>query len=325
MKSFDLISIGDTTHDVFLEVEEDIKIMKDQKGDEYLGMKFAEKIPVKKLTNVPAVGNAANVAVGASRLGLKTALYTNLGDDQSGREMRDILVNQENIAPNYIIMDRERASNYSTVINYGAERIILVYHEERNYSLPELAPSSWAYFSSVAKGHDKLHTQIPDYITKHKVKLGFNPGSFQLREGVHILRPIIEVCEVMFVNKEEAQGLVGVEEDIKILLKKLHDAGPRVAVITDGPGGSYSFDGTTYRFLEIFPSPLVERTGAGDAYSTGFLSALALDLGVADAMRWGTFSSAFVVGEIGAQRGLLTREKMEQVSKENSAFQPREI
>lgn len=325
-KHFDLISIGDTTLDIFKELEEGVKVLEDERGEKYLGLKFAEKIPVKKLTKVPAVGNAANVAVGGSRLGLSTALYTNLGNDRVGEEMRDILVNQEGIAPDYIVMDEERASNYSTVINYQAERVILVYHEERDYGLPEgMAPASWVYFSSLAAGHERLHKEIPSYVRKHGAKLGFNPGSFQLREGMEVLRPIIEASTVLFVNREEAQGLVGKEEDIKKLLSKLCEAGPEIAVITDGPEGSYSFDGSIFRFLEIFPSPLVERTGAGDAYSTGFLSALALGHGVSDAMRWGTFSSAFVVGEIGAQKGLLTRERMEQLAQENPGFQPREI
>lgn len=324
MKSFDLISVGDTTFDLFLEIEEEVKLFKDEKGETYLGLKFAEKIPVKKLTNVPAVGNAANVAVGGSRLGLSTALYTNLGNDNVGEEMREVLL-REGIAPDYIVIDKERPSNHSTVINYGAERVILVHHEKREYGLPNLAPSSWMYFSSLAKGHDRLHTEIPEYVKKNKTKLGFNPGSFQLREGIAILRPIIEVCEVLFVNREEAQTLVGESADIKELLKRLCEIGTKIAVITDGPKGSYSYDGSTFRFLEIFPSPLVERTGAGDAYSTGFLSALALGRDIADAMRWGTFSSAFVVGEIGAQKGLLTGEQMEKICAENKDFQSREV
>ncbi|HEB13640.1 MAG TPA: hypothetical protein ENI13_01525, partial [candidate division CPR3 bacterium] len=87
MKKFDLITVGDTTLDVFLELEEEVKVIKDKTtGLDYLGLVNAEKIPVKKLTIVPAVGNSANVAIGAARLGLKSAIYTILGEDQTGSD-----------------------------------------------------------------------------------------------------------------------------------------------------------------------------------------------------------------------------------------------
>lgn len=323
MKKFDFISIGDTTLDVFLELEEDTKIIK-KDGVEYLGVAFAEKIPIKKFTSIPAVGNSANVAIGTSRLGLNTAFYTILGNDSIGHEMADIL-KKEKISKDYIVFDKKRASNFSAVLNYNAERTILVHHEHRDYNLPKMSSTKWVYFSSLAAGHEKLHKQIPAFVRKTKAKLGFNPGSFQLREGVKKLKPIIKECTVLFVNREEAQELVGKNSDIKKLLVKLSNLGPKISVITDGPKGSYAYDGKKFLFLKIFPAPLVERTGAGDAYSTGFLSALAQGKGVLNAMRWGTFSSASVIQHIGAREGLLSKQEMNKVVKENPNFQPKEL
>ena len=218
---FDLISIGDTTLDVFLELEEEVKIIKEKKEKRsYLGLVNAEKIPVKKFTYVPAVGNSANVAIGVSRLGLKSALYTFLGQDQVGKEMFGIL-KKERVAEDYITFDTKKGSNYSVVLNYKGERTILVYHEKRNYTLPKLSLAQWIYFSSLAEGHSKLHSEIPEYIKKHKACLGFNPGSHQLREGLQKLRPILNVATVLFVNRQEAQTLVGKEEDIKKLMQKI--------------------------------------------------------------------------------------------------------
>ncbi len=325
MKKFDLISVGDTTLDVFLELEEEVKIIKDKtSGLDYLGLVNAEKIPVKKLTVVPAVGNSANVAVGASRLGLKSAIYTIIGADKTGDEMVEVL-KKEKVAPDYIERDKKRGSNFSAVLNYKAERTILVYHEKRTYNLPKLPKAPWMYFSSLAAGHEKLHTQIPKYVKKNKVRLGFNPGSFQLREDIKKLSPILKVTEVLFVNRAEAQTLVGQESNIKKLLLKLHQRGPRVVVITEGPKGSYASNGEHVWYLKIFPAPLRERTGAGDAFSTGFLSALAQGKKVPDAMRWGTISSASVIQYIGAQEGLLSKKEMMATLKKNPKFQPTEL
>jgi sugar/nucleoside kinase (ribokinase family) len=321
---FDVISIGDTTLDVFLELEKEIKVIKEKNGKEYLGLLNAEKIPVKKLTNILAVGNSANVAVGSSRLGLKTALYTVLGNDEIGKEMANVL-QKEGVAKDYIVFDKKQKSNFSAVLNYRAERTILVYHEKRTYKLPKFASTKWIYYSSLAEGHEVLHLEIPAYVKKYKVLLGFNPGSHQLNEGLKKLRPILKVTTVLFVNREEAQALVGKERDIKKLVKKLHKEGVKIVAITDGPKGSYASDGKNVYYVKIFPAPLVERTGAGDSFSTGFISALIYGKEIQEAMCWGTVNSASVIGKIGAREGLLKKRELENILKKHPSFKAKRI
>ena len=324
-KSFDLISVGDTAFDIFLELSKEVKVLKDPKTKvEYLGLVNAEKITVDKLTNVPAVGNAPNVAIGVSRLGLKAGLYTIVGDDEVGEESLEIF-KREKVAIDYVVIDKKLGSNTSVVLNHKAERTILVYHEKRDYSLPKLAATKWMYFTSLAEGHNKLHKQIPQYVQKHKVKLGFNPGSHQMHEGIKKMRPILAVTTVLFVNRDEAQTLVGKSKDIKELFYRLHKEGPKIVAITIGPKGSYASDGKKLYFLDIFPAPLVERTGAGDSFATGFISSLVLGHTVPEAMRWGTINSASVIQKIGARAGLLTKKEMESTLKKNKKFQAKKI
>lgn len=324
MAKFDLISVGDTQYDVFLELEEETKILKDpESGMEYLSLVSAEKIPAKSYKAVPAVGNSANVAIGASRLGLKSAFYTHLGKDDVGEEELKIF-KKEKVATDYVVWDKERGSNFSAVLNYKGERTIIVHHEHRPYELPKLSPAEWMYFSSLAEGHDKLHTQIPEYVKKHGVKVGFNPGSFQLKEKEGLCN-MMEATTVFFVNKEEAQELLGNSKDVKELLKGLKAKGPEIVVITDGPGGSYCHDGKTFWHLEIFRVPVVEMTGAGDSYSSGFIGALAHGKDISEAMRWGAVNAGSVIQKIGAREGLLTKKEIEQFLKEHQEFQAREI
>ncbi len=325
MKRFDLISIGDTQHDVFLELEQETKILEDKKSKtKYLGIVYAEKIPVKKFTSILAVGNSANVAIGSSRLGLKTALYTVLGSDMTGREELNVF-KKEKVATDYIVWDRKRQSNFSAILNYKGERTILVHHEHRNYVFPVLAPAAWVYLSSMGPGFEKTQAPLVRYVKKHGVKMGFNPGSFQMKAGLKKLVPLIRASKVFFVNREEAETLLKKRADIKTLLKLLYRLGPKIVVITDGPKGSYSFDGKQALFLQVFPAKIVERTGTGDAYSTGFLTALAHGKSVKEAMRWGTFNSASVLQHIGAREGLLTKTAMSGFVKKNKIFQPKKI
>ncbi len=313
MNKFDVISVGDTTLDVFMELDEANAKVICQNGDEddcVIQLAWADKIPVKKLTKVYAVGNAANVAVGCSRLGLKAALYTILGDDASGKECFNVL-KSEKVAKDYIVWDKQRGSNYSAVINYKGERTILVYHEPRTYELPTLAKADWIYLTAIGKGHEKLDQQIIEYVEKTGAKLGYNPGDLQLREGFEAMKPLIKKCEVFFVNKQEAERLLGKKAEVKELLQLMHHEGPKIVVITDGGKGSYSFDGTDYYFQDVLHVPMIEMTGTGDSYATGFISALHLGKSISEAMKWGTSNAAAKLQQIGAQKGLLTRKQME--------------
>src|SRR3989344_2988005 len=259
-KKFDVISIGDTTLDVFMELDEaNAKVVCKDGDDEdcVIQLTFADKIPVKKVTKVYAVGNAANVAIGCARLGLKAALYTILGEDSTGQDCFAVL-KSEGVAKDYITWDKKRGSNYSAVINYKGERTILVYHQPRTYNLPKLAKADWIYLTAIGKGHEKLDQQIIDYVQKTGAKLGYNPGDLQLREGFEAMKPLIRHCQVFFVNKQEAQRLVGKNDNVKELLKLLHNEGPKIVVITDGGKGSYSFDGTDFYFQEVLKVPLIE-------------------------------------------------------------------
>lgn len=324
MADFDLISIGDSTIDVFMEVDpQDADLLcKLDDQDCFVAFKYGAKIPVKSMKRIAAVGNAANNAIGSSRLGLKTALYTVLGSDSDAQEMKAIF-EQEGVDTKFVVTENDKRSNFSVVLNYSAERSIFVFHEERNYNLPELPQAGWVYFTSVGRGHEVLHSQIPDYVRKSGAKLGYNPGTHELKEGIEVLAPVLTATTVLLVNREEAHGLVGGDiMEIKGLLKALKDTGPQTVVITDGRGGSYaSIDGREVWFCPIpLESPVVERTGCGDAYSTGFLAALVQGKELPEAMLWGTMNATSVIQYVGAREGLLTPEGMQKTIEKWGSF-----
>jgi ribokinase len=306
---FDLVSIGDSTIDTLLQVhnaEVNCTLHSDRC---VICFNFADKIPVDKIHRKVA-GNAANNAVGVSRLGLKTAVYTILGDDGTGEQIKEAL-KKEKIHLDYIIHDLKQETNSSVVINFGGERTILVYHAKRTYHLPKDIKTKWMYYTSVGQDHLKLNNQVIKLVKEKKIKLGYNPGTFQLRAGVNHMKVVLAVCEIVFVNKEEAARIVGAQYDIRHYLLALHKLGPKIVVITDGRNGSYVFDGEKFWQMGILNTPVVERTGAGDAYATGFIAALFHKKNVATAMCWGTCNSSSVIMKYGPQDGLLTKSGME--------------
>ena len=99
---------------------------------------------------------------------------------------------------------------------------------------------------------------------------------------------------------------------IKELLTQLKKLGPKIVVITDGKNGSYALDEKGKMLKQdCVQCKVVEKTGAGDSYTTGFLAAILQELPIKTAMAWGTLNAASVIGQIGAQAGLLRKEEME--------------
>lgn len=311
---FDLITIGDTTIDVF-------HMLKDHEihvscslntTDCQLCMSYADKIPVAEIHRLVA-GNATNNAVGAARLGLKTAIYTIVGADRAGEDIREQL-EREGVDRDYLIVDQEGMTNYSTVLSFQGERTILVYHAPRAYRLPRLAKTDWVYLTSMADGSETIFSDLRTYLDRERAKLVYQPGTFQIRLGAAKSRVLLEVAELILLNKEEAIDYTQSDATISIrsLLAKLHALGPRRVVITDGRQGSFASDTDgVWQLGTDSTIPRTEVTGAGDAYAIGVTTALMTGQPLLEAMRWGTINAQSVIQQIGPQAGLLTRESME--------------
>jgi len=319
---YDIISLGDSTLDAFFELDEkDAQVLCDlNKENCVICFHYADKIPVKSFTRVPAAGNAANNAVGSARLGMKAAIYTILGQDEIGEDIANVFKN-ERVDSKYIIWDNVHGSNVSAVLNYQGERTILVYHQPRLYAWPgDFGPTKWIYYTSMGKEHYILHEPLIHYVKTNPVNLSFNPGTHQLKEGISVLEPIMQVSQVFAVNKEEAQELVGDIREMKSLLSEVKKHCKGVVVITDGAEGSYATDGQKFYKLGIFPCPRVEMTGAGDAYATAFVAAMFHGKEIPTAMAWGAVNSAFVIQKIGPQAGLLKKDELEKTLADHPEF-----
>lgn len=318
---FDFLAIGDPTIDTFLLVE-DIQI-KAIKGQLKAIINWGDKLPVQNFYRTVA-GNAANAAVGASRLGLKTAFYTVLAHDAGGREIIHKM-RKEKVATDYIVIDEKHPTNASTVLSHNGERTIFVYHEHRKYKLPRLAPATWIYLTSLGDGFEKIYKDLAKYLDRTKAKLAFNPGTFQLRKGPKFNKLMLERTEVLSLNKEEAQSWAGSSEDVEVLSRKLQKMGPKVVVITDGPKGAYSFSSEGFFYIPQFPGPRIEATGAGDSFTTAYVAALAYGKTNQEALKWGPINAGSVVQKIGPQAGLLTKRELQSKSRYTKNFRAVEL
>jgi len=324
----DFLAVGDIVTGAFIKLPDAHVDL--HAGQREICMRFGDKLPFDSVVVVPAVGNSPNAAVSAHRLGLNAALATDLGSDGFGKEQMSALTS-EGIDTTYVRKHDGLASNYHYVLRFGPERTILVKHTNFPYKMPSLKSAPrWIYLSSLADNSLPYHHEIISYLQTHpETKLAFQPGTFQIKLGVDALKGLYKMTEVFFCNKEEAMLITNTKEsDITVLLKNVHNLGPKIPVITDGPNGAYALDGEDVLFCPMYPdpNPPVDRTGAGDSFSSTFISALALGKNIREALEWGPINSMSVVQKIGAQEGLLTREKLEDfLSKKPANYQTKKI
>ena len=310
----DFVAIGDTVIDAFIRLKDaEITGTPDQ-PDYKICLPFAEKVPYESVTVVPAVGNAANAAVAAARLGLRSALVSNVGDDQHGRDCLAALL-ADKVDANFVKVNAGAKTNYHYVLWLPPERTILIKHEKYDYAMPDVGEPKWLYFSSVADTAYPFHEYVADYLDSHTLtKFAFQPGKNEINLGKEKLARLYKRADIFFCNVEEAEKILGMNTlGTEELLKRMRELGPKTVVITDGPKGAYAYDGEKIMFKDPYPDPKppLDRTGAGDAFASTTVAALALGKDLETAMGWAMVNAMSVVQEIGAQKGLLSKTELE--------------
>lgn len=316
-KQMDFLAIGDVTTDTFIRLK-DATITCDPTGDKCtISMPWGAKLAYDFAVDISGVGNAANAAVSAARIGLATSFLSHAGKDLLG----DVCVStleKEGISTG-LVTRTEHSSNHDFVLWQGAERTILVKHESSDYLLPKnITIPRYIYLSSVGDSSGTFHANLTTWLIEHtEIVFAFQPGR-ELADGFDVHKQLYARTNICIMNKQEAEGLLKLgETDIKELLRTLHTSGPKLVLITDGPNGAYSFDGNELLFVPMYPDPKppYDRTGAGDAFASTVVSALAQGIPLETALLWGPINSMSVVQYVGAQEGLLSQEKIQEFLK----------
>lgn len=314
MGNLDFIAIGELAIDAFIRLKDATVNCDIDHENCKICMDFGAKIPYESVTEIPAVANAGNAAVSASRLGIKSAIVAHVGQDLNGEKCLNSL-KKDGVSTDYVFVDQNKQTNYHYILWFEQDRTILQKHSDFEYSLPEIGSPKWIYLTSLGEKSLEFHTTISEYLKSHPdVKLAFQPGIFQIKFGTEALKNTYEETDVFFGNVEESQTILNEKShDLPTLLKGIANLGPKIVIITDGYEGAYGYDGTEMWFMPIYPHTPIERTGAGDAFASTIVSALAIGKTLAEALRLAPINSMSVTQYVGAQEGLLTLEKLEEL------------
>lgn len=316
MQPIDFLAIGDTVVDEFIRLKEASVNCDINTEACTISMRWGDKIPFESATFIAGVGNSANAAVSASRLGLKTAFIANIGDDHDGDEIIKAF-EKEGLDTSLISRHVGGVTNHHFVLWYESERTILVKPETYKYEFPaELPEAKAVYLSSIGDVDQSYYDDMASYLEKHPdTFFTFQPGTFQMKMAADKLARMFARTDLFVVNKEEAARVLGIpegSEEVRSLADKLHALGPKKVIVTDGRNGAFALvDGTLYQ-VPMYPDDRqpFERTGAGDAFASTVTAAVALGEPFEKALLWGPINSMSVVQDLGAQRGLLSRETL---------------
>lgn len=335
----EVLCVGDATIDAFLTIHEASLHCRLNDEARELRIRYGEKIPVESCCFLLG-GIACNVAVGLKRLGITASLVAEIGDDEFSQKILRTL-EREGVHTSFLIQTSGAAASFAVAINFAGERTLFVEHVRRDHNFSfHHTQAEWVFLGGLGQEWKGAYQKTVEFVKNENLRLAFTPGSQQFTEGRENFIDTLAATHALFVNLQEAARIMNQEsfdkaqdksgirgegrsaEFVKESLKEIQAMGPRVVSITDGKNGSFAIDeeGTMYT-MRMFPGEAIEKTGAGDAYTSGMLGALVLGLPVPEAMRFGAVNAASVVAKIGAQEGLLDREEIEKRLVEHSDFQ----
>jgi ribokinase len=319
---FDVVTIGGATRDFFISsdkcrVVDNKKSLKERK---LLAFELGAKHYIKDLHSFLG-GGACNTAIGFSRLGLKTSVKICVGVFEEGRWIKNTL-KKEKVDISLIKSTRAEPSGLSFIIidskSKSREHIAFSYRGANKYL--DIDPkkrlnTKWIYLASFSgENWASQLKNISKIVKDQNINLAFNPGSKQLEAGVPKLKGILKLTEVLLINRDEAIELALSQQHynqaphINTLLRELKKMGPKIVVITDGDRGAYAYDGEEFFFMKSLKINPVDTTGAGDAFSSGFVAGMIkYDENIKKSLELGVKNGASVAKKVGAQAGLIKK------------------
>ena len=308
---YDIITFGSATRDLFVR-SKNFKAWKDKKFITGKGLCFnlGSKIYLDDIFFATG-GGGSNTAATFAKQGFKVGYVGRVGNDPGGKAIIEELEKLD--IKSFISIDKEHNTPYSIVLSVSARgRTILVYqgasHELKKKDIPFSPPTGeagklkakWFYIAGLSGKSAKTLVPIINFAKRNKIKVALNPGAAQLSLGLKGLKFVLSAVDVLVLNKEEAARLGG--------FKKLDEYVRGIVIMTKGSKGVVVSDGKQLFSAGTFKEKKhIDRTGAGDAFGSGFVSGLIRTGKVEEAIRCGSANGTSIVEQFGAKNGILSK------------------
>lgn len=306
---FDIITVGSATIDLFVNTENKLFLGKQGR----IKIPFGSKIVISDLLTEIG-GGGTNTAVAFSRLKLKTAYLGKIGTGNNSRKIIELL-KKEKIKTSLIIRSPDGRTATSIILDAkDRDRTILTYRgtsETLNIEEVNLKKinSKWIYFASMTGDSFKTIEKLSDFAKLRNILVAFNPSSYLCKYGLNNLRKFIGNTDFLIMNKEEARMLLG-NKEIPKMLKEFNSLGPNIVIISDGKNGAQLLNNNIIYKVKCSKSNVLETTGAGDSFASGFLGMYIKTNDIEDSLKAAILNSESVITHYGSKNKLLTYNEM---------------
>jgi ribokinase len=287
-----------------------------------------DEAPVQEFNQHPG-GSAANTIYGLAKLGIKCGFIGAVGDDETGKILIEDLIKvgvdvsqirvKKGIKTGSALCLSDKQGKRSLYILPGANGCL------------EGKDMDWEYINQAKMLHLSSFVDIPQFELQKQiisrldpsVKVSFAPGSIYTAKGMQQLAPLLNKTYILFVNRAEMKQLTG--DDFASGAKKCLEQGCQIVVITLGGTRNKKEQKTatiayiTHKEGEylievngITQQPTVDTTGAGDAFTAGFLYGFLKGKNLQQCGILGEIVARFSVTKTGARAGLPTRAMLSQ-------------
>lgn len=319
---FDIIVIGSASMDVFVKTEARIvHIQGPSHGqwmdEQLLAYPLGSKLLIEQLTFAPG-GAGTNVCATFSRLGLRTALIGKIGADLHGRMLLDWL--EDNAIT--FLGEQGGQTGYSLILaSQASDRTILSFkgcNNELESAWTSLAglQTRWLYGTSMLERSFQAQERLFVLARRQGIRTVYNPNPYICCKGIAHLGTMLRHTDVLMLNTEEAGLLVGNSAEPQELAARLARQGPGIVTISDGARGvtvcaGDDWGGECWHIGPAADLKIVDTTGAGDAFGSGFIAGLHLGKTLREATLMGVLNAEDVIQTYGPKGERVSREEME--------------
>ncbi|MBP7211542.1 carbohydrate kinase family protein [bacterium] len=344
MTNSEVITIGSATMDVFVECEDAriVSVAAKDKSLDFMCYPYGSKMEISSFASNVG-GGGVNTALNFANLGFKTSAICKIGDDIYSKGVLEVL-GKSTLDLSTIIQVNTVSTGFSIILlSFQGDRTVLAQRganatlKNSEIDYEAIKNAKMLYMAPLSGESNRVLQKVVEFAKENGVQVCFNAGTTSLKKGFEYIKKIVDMANVVVMNKEEACMCTKIQvrpdtrtekfscefihPDIQEMLKKLKINEKQIIVITDGGRGAYAYDGKTFFKCPTFESEVISTLGAGDAFASTF-SACYVQKGfdIGKSMMYASVNSSSVVSHFGASEGFMSFEEIEKVLKENPDY-----
>lgn len=277
-------------------------------------------------------GSPANIAIGSSKLGVKSGFIGKIPDDQHGRFIKKFM-SEVGIDTSEMVTDHEghKSGLAFTEIKSPSECSILMYRENvadlflkpEEISEDYIKKTKMLLVSGTALAMSPSREATLKAVSiarKHNIQVAFEldyrPYTWNSPTEVEIYYSLVaQQSDIVIGTRDEYNQMEGLEKgDNQTTISKLFKHQPNLIVIKHGVEGSYAYTkaGESYR-AGSYKTNVLKTFGAGDSYAAAFLYAISVGKDIETALKYGSASAAIVVSKHSSSEAMPTVAEIEEL------------